>query len=259
MTGEHKQAAAQSPFVLVHGAWCGGWCWRGVAEILRNARRIVFTPTLSGLGERRHFMSKSLTLNSWVEELIEQFVAEELDDVILVGHSFGGRVVTGVADRIPDRIRRVIFLDSTLPESGKSLLDQLVERAGEKARAARIELTKSSNGLSLPPPAASYFGVSDPSKQAWVNRRLTPHPFSTNTSVLNFDSPIGGGNPVSYIKFTDPPFSVSGEAHAFADAQEGWDVRSTPTGHMGMVSAAEHVAAMLLSIADQTSASIQGR
>ncbi len=240
-----------APFVLLHGSWAGGWCWRQVADLLRSHGHSVFTPTMTGVGERRHQMSYHVTLDTWVDDVVELFEAEEITGAVLVGHSFGGRVVAGVADRLRDRIRRIIFLDCALPASGQSLLDQLGQVAGSEAVAARVAQTRHSHGMSLPPPSAQSLGVLDATQQAWVDRRLTPQPFGTNTSTLHFRTPIGAGLPITFIKFTDPIFPVSEKAHAFADAQSGWHIRSIPTGHMGMVSAAGPLADMLLAVAGQ--------
>ena len=118
------QTAGQT-FVLVHGAWHGGWCWSRVADRLRAAGHRVFTPTQTGLGERKHLLSKDITLDTFAKDIANVFEAEELSNVMLVGHSFGGLAISGVADTMPERIRHLVYLDSLMVEGGKSPFDSL--------------------------------------------------------------------------------------------------------------------------------------
>ena len=114
--------------VLVHGAWHGGWCWSRVADRLRSAGHRVFTPTQTGMGERRHLLSKDITLDTFTADIVNAIEAEELSDIILVGHSFGGNAISGVADTIPGRIRHLVYLDSLMVEGGKAPFDTLRRR-----------------------------------------------------------------------------------------------------------------------------------
>ena len=118
-----KAATTAQTFVLVHGAWHGGWCWSRVADRLRSAGHRVFTPTQTGLGERRHLLSKDITLDTFTADIVNAIEAEELSDIILVGHSFGGNAISGVADTIPGRIRHLVYLDSLMVEGGKAPFD----------------------------------------------------------------------------------------------------------------------------------------
>ena len=108
-------------FVLVHGAWHGGWCWHRVAEPLRQQGHQVFTPTLTGVGERAHLLAPTIDLVTHVRDVVAVIETEELDKIVLCGHSYGGMVITGVADRVPDRIKQIIYVDAFLPENGESL------------------------------------------------------------------------------------------------------------------------------------------
>ncbi len=225
------------PIVLVHGSWFGGWCWRRVEDRLRAQGFRVFSPTMTGVGERRHLLGPDITLETWITDIVQVLEAEELQDVVLVGHSFGGRVVTAVADRVPDRVRSVVFLDSALAQSGQSLMDQL----GPEERAKRLASSEPSGGLSLPPLTALQLGVIDPQDQAWVDRRVTPQPLGTNTSPLTYRGAIGAGRPVTFVEFTDPSFLVSARAAAFARSNPGWEVTTVPTGHCGMITAPDDV------------------
>jgi pimeloyl-ACP methyl ester carboxylesterase len=151
------QTAGQT-FVLVHGAWHGGWCWSRVADRLRAAGHRVFAPTQTGLGERKHLLSKEITLDIFTRDIANVIEAEELTNIVLVGHSFGGLVISGVADAMPERIRHLVYLDSLVVEGGKSPFDSLPP---EVASARKKAAEESSGGLSLPPPPPSAFGVSD--------------------------------------------------------------------------------------------------
>ena len=108
-------------FVLVHGAWHGGWCWVRVAERLRRDGHFVVTPTLTGLGERAHLLNRDINLDTHITDIVAVLEAEELQDVVLCGHSYGGCVITGVADRVAERLRAVVYLDAFIPEDGQSL------------------------------------------------------------------------------------------------------------------------------------------
>lgn len=245
-TSRRRSAKAPRTFVLVHGSWLGGWCWRRVADFLHSAGHLVFTPTMTGVGERAHLLNAGITLDTWVRDVTMLIEAEELNDVVLVGHSFGGRVVTGVADRIKERVRQVIFLDSALALSGQSLLDQL----SPAARAARVASAQSTGGLGIPPPSALSLGVLDPADQAWVDRRMTPQPFGTNANGIAYTGPIGNGLPVTFVAFTDPVYPASERAVAFAKSQKGWALEELATGHMAMISAAAPLAKLINRLAE---------
>ena len=108
-------------YVLVHGAWHGGWCWERLREQLPGAR--VYTPTLTGLGERADLLSPAVSLRNHIDDVVQVLEGEDLRDVVLVGHSYAGMVVTGVAARVPDRLARLVYLDAVVPKDGQSLFD----------------------------------------------------------------------------------------------------------------------------------------
>src|SRR5262249_21093481 len=122
---QKAHAAGRGTFVLVHGAFHGGWCWSRVAEPLRAAGHRVFTPTLTGLGERSSSINPSIELNTFTDDVAQVLEFEELTDVILVGHSFAGWPISGVADRMPDRLRHLVYLDAAIPKSGVSVFDEI--------------------------------------------------------------------------------------------------------------------------------------
>ncbi|MCX5044199.1 alpha/beta hydrolase [Aldersonia sp. NBC_00410] len=163
-------------YVLVHGGGHGGWCYQRVAALLRNAGHDVYTPTLSGLGERAHLLSAAIDLDTHIADIGAVLHYEDLRDVILVGHSYGGMVVTGAADRAPDRIANLVYLDAATPLNGQSLVDV----AGPVMLAART-MSRVEDGVELvlhpSPEAGLFYGVSDPADLEWMAERLTPHPW----------------------------------------------------------------------------------
>lgn len=174
------------PYVLVHGAWHGSWCWGKVAERLRAAGHRVFTPTLTGLGDRAHLIAPNVGLATHVEDVISTLEMEDLSDVVLVGHSFGSAVISGVADAQGHRIRRLVFLNSFLVQSGQSPFSHLPPEMVAARKAGAIKMTSVfGETLAMPPPPPSVFGITDASDAAWVASRLKPHPIKTYEDTQN--------------------------------------------------------------------------
>jgi pimeloyl-ACP methyl ester carboxylesterase len=240
-----KAETTPQTFVLVHGAWHGGWCWSRVADRLRTAGHQVFTPTQTGLGERKHLLSKDITLDTFTTDIGNVIEAEELSNVVLVGHSFGGLAISGVADTMPDRIRHLVYLDSLMVEGGKRPFDSLPP----DVVAARLKAAEeTSGGLSLPTPPPSAFGISDARDTEWVKRRLTPHPLGTYTSTLNIKGPVGNNLPRTYIACTNPAYAALERSHNWVKAQPGWRWAEIATGHDAMVMAPEELSRMLIGV-----------
>ena len=174
----------RSRFVLVHGTFHGGWCWQRVADRLRRAGSCVYTPTLAGLAERACELSAAIGLESHVADLASLLLDNDLYDVVLVGHSYGGMVVTGAADRCRERIRTLVYLDATIPVSGMSQ-DALRGRVGPRD-------VISVNGVAcLPVPRSPHpFGVDEEQERRWLEERLTPHPLRTKTDPLILSGPL---------------------------------------------------------------------
>src|ERR1700704_6398122 len=128
------QASKSNPvrkptIVIVHGAWGGSWAWRKVDAMLREKGFNVYRPQLTGLGERVHLSRPDIGLSTHIDDVVNTILFEDLHDIILVGHSYGGMVITGVADRVPDRIRRLVYLDAFVPNDGESLVSAVGSRA----------------------------------------------------------------------------------------------------------------------------------
>lgn len=232
-------------FVLVHGAWHGGWCWRDVADLLRRRGHDVTTPTQTGLGERRHLVSEAVDFDTFVEDIRNHLLFEDLRNVVLVGHSFGASVIAAVADRGRERLRRLVFLDGFLPESGRSILDQ---RSAEIAEARIRSARESSGGLTMPVPDAAAFGLSDPRQLRRVSENLTPHPLRTYTSKIRLDAILGNSLPCDYIVCTDPRYP--GTDWSINTARRlGWPIHRLPCGHDAMIEAPVPTADLLERIA----------
>jgi pimeloyl-ACP methyl ester carboxylesterase len=233
-------------FVLLHGAFHGGWCWRAVTQPLRARGHTVFTPTLTGLGERRHLLSNDVDVGLWVADLVGVIEAEELQDVILVGHSFAGLLISGVADRLATRLRRLVYLDASIAVSGTPMRDDILPDIWAARMAAAFDV----GGVRcVASPKASFFGVTDPALAEWVERRLTPMPVRAYETAIDLAHPVGNGVPATYIECTAPRFPVATRSVALARAL-GWPVLEFPAAHDAMVTAPEELARVLAGLAD---------
>jgi pimeloyl-ACP methyl ester carboxylesterase len=241
------QRGGSKTFVLVHGAWHGGWCWRDVAGALRAQGHRVFTPTQTGLGERRHLLSRDVTLDVFVDDVANLFEAEELRDAVLVGHSFGGSAISGVADRMPEAVRHLVYLDSLMIAPGQSPFGTL---PAEVVAARRKLVAEQGGGIAVPAQQPSAFGIPEGNPGAeWVRRRLTPHPAGTYESPLRLKNPVGNGRPRTYIACTAPVYGPLEASRRWVKRQSGWNWQEIATGHDAMVTAPVELARMLLAIA----------
>jgi pimeloyl-ACP methyl ester carboxylesterase len=164
------------PFVLVHGGRHGGWCWQRVARILRRAGHEVHVLTMTGLGERSHLLRPDIGLDVHVCDLVAMMHFEDVNDAVVVGHSYGGMVVSGAMEGIADRVRRLVFLDAPMPHSGESFFAMI---GPESAAMLTSMAIPEGDGWVLPPSDASMYGITDPDDLAWANARLTAQPLAT--------------------------------------------------------------------------------
>jgi pimeloyl-ACP methyl ester carboxylesterase len=169
---QHRENEKRT-FVLVHGGWCGGWLWRDVAPALQKLGHVVTTPTLTGLGERRHLLNETTTLSTHIEDIVAHIEMEGFQDVTLVSQSYGGMVATGVLSRIPEKIRSMIYLDAFVPEDGESLIDFF-----SPEHAAKYEVFRTEN-KPVAPLRLSFLGVTDPRLIDFVEPKLVNHPWRT--------------------------------------------------------------------------------
>ncbi|HWE79408.1 MAG TPA: alpha/beta hydrolase [Pseudolabrys sp.] len=166
-------------FVLVHGAWSGGWCYGKVAALLRARGHRVFTPTLTGQGERTHLLSAGVNLTTHINDVAGVFDYEGIEDAVLAGHSYGGMVVTGVADRIPARVAALVYLDAFLPENGQSLFDINIPVNTQRFVADAGDF----GGIAVPAPPAAFFNV-NAADAGRVDRLATPFPMAAMAERL---------------------------------------------------------------------------
>jgi pimeloyl-ACP methyl ester carboxylesterase len=235
-----------STFVLIHGAWHGGWCWKRVSPLLRVARHEVFTPTLTGLGEREHLMSQDIGLETHIQDVLNVLEFEDLRNVILVGHSYAGMVITGVADRAAERIAHLVYLDAFVPEDGKSLGDY---QPSEFFQMFRDKTRAEGAGFKLPcviPPEA--FGITNEQDLAWLRPRLRPHPFQTKLDAIRLTNPSSAHIPRTYIYCNNPAVGVFDQFANRFKHDPAWRYAELATGHDAMVTAADDLAALLLQL-----------
>jgi pimeloyl-ACP methyl ester carboxylesterase len=234
-------------YVLVHGGAHGGWCWQKVTPLLRSEGHDVFTPTLTGLGERAHLLDARIDLALHIADVVAVLTYEDLTDVILVGHSYGGMVITGVADRALDRVGQLVYLDGALPRSGESLAAMtptLMDAARSQGRVV--------NGVELvlwpEADAGRQYGVTDDADIAWMQHKLTPHPWKCFEQPLLLANEVAVSHiPRTNINCTETlrrrPPERAGRA---AEADRVWEI---DTGHDLMITEPKAVAEMVLRLA----------
>lgn len=238
-------------YLLVHGAWHGAWCWRRVVPLLTQAGHRVHAVTLTGVGERAHLLSPAIDLDTHITDIMAAMDAEEMDDVILVVHSYAGMLGTAVADRRPERLRHLVYLDAVLPEPGESWSST----HASATRNARIAAAQADPLFGFPAPDASVFGL-EAEDHAWVQRRQTPHPGKPYTQVLEFDPKRVASVPRTFINCTQPPLATIDISRlrmrdpAFWDGAwlRGSQVVEMATGHDPMVSDPKGLAGILLAL-----------
>lgn len=239
--------SAPTSIVLVHGSWHGAWCWRRVLPLLRAAGAEAHAVTLTGVGERAHLMSPAIGLPTHVQDVIGLIEAEELQRVVLVGHSYAGMVITGVADRLqrerPGVLAHLVYLDAALPYPG----DSWSSHHNAETKAARIAAAQPSGGLHFPPPDASVFGLEGADRD-WVNRRQTPQPFRLYQEPLDFDAGAVARLPRTFIDCTSPALATIAPARVRVRREPGWRLIEMATGHDPMVSDPQGLAGHLLTI-----------
>jgi pimeloyl-ACP methyl ester carboxylesterase len=234
-------------YVLVHGGGHGGWCYQRVARLLRAAGHEVHTPTMTGEGERAHLLSPAVDLNLQIDDIVAVLRYEDLRDVILVGHSYGGMVITGAADRAGGRVGKLVYLDAANPRNGQSLLDV----AGPIIEMARLSGTVE-DGIELVlhpgPGAGAFYGVTDPDDQAWMDSRLTAHPWQCfEQKLVLADEDAVWALPQYHIICTST-FATRDPALMERARGEGrlWQI---DTGHDLMITEPEAVTTALLEVA----------
>jgi pimeloyl-ACP methyl ester carboxylesterase len=239
-----------STYVLVHGAWHGGWCWKRVRRALQALGHEVFTPTLTGVADRAHLLSPRVNLETHIADVFNLIRWEELSDVVLCGHSYGGAVISGVADRIPDRIGALVYLDAFVLENGQSLHDTLPP----PMRDTQLEQAlHTGEGWKVPPIPAEAFQVNAQDLD-WVNRQCTVQPLATFQQPLRLTGEIARVKNVTFILATG--WSPSPFPHFYDLAKtRGWRTVTLECGHDVMLDLPDELTRELLAASARSSAS----
>lgn len=235
-----------STYVLVHGAWRGSWIWKRVRSKLQARGHEVFTPTLTGVGERSHLLSPQVNLETHIADVLNLIRWEELSDVVLCGHSYGGCVVTCAADRIPERISALAYVDAFVPENGQSLHDTLPP----EARDAQLEGARNvGEGWKTPPIPAEAFNVNSRDRD-WVDRQSTLHPLACFQQPLRLTGGFDRIGDITYILATGWNPSPFPQFYNKAKAR-GWKTLTLTCGHDVMLDQPEDLTQELLTISSQ--------
>ena len=231
-------------YVLIHGAWHGGWCWARVAPLLTAQGHAVYAPSLTGHGARRHLLAPSVGLTTHIDDVVGLLEEDELTQVILVGHSYGGMVITGVAAQAADRLSQLVYLDAFVPADGQSQFDLVPA----PLQARFLEDAKGSGqGWAIAPPPLERYGVTDADDLAWASANVTPQSLRTLTEAVRVGESVAH-IPRTYIACTafDGPFAPAVQR---ARTEPGWQYRELATGHDAMLTAPAELAEVLLELA----------
>ena len=219
-----------SDFVLVHGAWHGAWCWQRIVTPLWAAGHRAFAVTLTGSGERAHLLTRTISLQTHIADVVNVIEAEELRDAILVGHSYAGMLITGVADRLAQRLAHLVYVDAVVPHPGESWSSS----HSDETRAQRRQAIADTGTIPAPDPAV--FGLVG-ADHAWVARHQTPHPGGVYDEALHFDAKRLAALPKTFIDCTEPALATIAGSRLRVRSEPGWRVVEIATGHDAMVSA----------------------
>lgn len=235
-----------SDIVLVHGGWHGGWVWRAVEDRLRAKGHRVFSPTMTGLGERAHLAHPDITPETHVQDICGVLRFEDLHDVTLVGHSYGGFVIAGVASRMPERVSGLVYLDAFVPTaSGQSAFS-----VGSPERAA--EVRASMTGGFLVPPIGFERWAADPDTRAWLQAHVTPHPircFSEGPALTGAEARVARKMHILCTRHKPSPFWVFHERY---ENDADWRTAKLDCLHNAMVEMPDETAALIDQMTDPT-------
>lgn len=241
-------------FVLVHGAWHGGWCWRRVVQALATAGHRTYAVTLTGVGERAHLLSPAITLETHITDVINAIQMEEMNQVVLVVHSYAGMIGTALADRLSQRLHHLVYVDAVVPKPGESW----GSTHASATREIRMAAAQASPDFSFPPPDPSVYGLLAGDYE-WVKRRQTPHPGHTYDAVLNFDPQRVAAVPRTFVSCTQPALATLDAIRPRLADSKFWDgawqggggarVLELKTGHDPMISAPADLTRILLECA----------
>lgn len=232
-----------STYVLVHGAWHGGWCYSRTAKILRGQGHDVFTPTLTGVGERAHLAAKEINLSLHILDVCNVLKWERLSDIVLCGHSYGGMVITGVADAMPERIRSLVYLDAFVPEDGRGAWDYVAE-----ARKPFYLDGAAKNGGRMAPAPAAAFKV-NPGDAAWVDEKCVPMAIACFLERIRLTGAVAKVPKRTYVYAEGWAPSSFTPFYEKLKSDPAWTVVTSRAGHDVMVDDPEGLARILVQAA----------
>ncbi len=224
-------------FVLVHGSCHGGWCWKKVIPLLSKDSHEVYTPTLTGLGERSHLVSRDIGLDTHILDIIQALEFENLNEVMLVGHSYGGLVIGGVAEKVPERISRLVYL----PQDNKSAFDII---PGLETIYKQRTLKEDGREWLVASYKPEEFGVTNPDDINWMNPRLSPMPWHTHDQPIRITNPKAKRLPISCTEFGNAQFKAQ-------KSQADWDYHELMKGHDVMITAPKKLVQLLETLKDK--------
>jgi pimeloyl-ACP methyl ester carboxylesterase len=237
-----QQSQSRRTYVLVHGAWHGGWCWRRVADLLEAKGHKVYAPSLTGVADRSHLLSKSITLDTHILDVANLMEWEDLQNVVLCGHSYGGWPISGVAEKQEKRIRSIIYLDAFLPNNGQKVLDT---NTPDRKKSVLEGIEKGE--LARPGPSAAAFFVNE-KDQAWVNAKMTAQPIGVSTQPLVLTGARDRITKKAYVRARKYPQPDFDRWYEQCKADASWKVFDLNCGHDAMIDAPSDVAEILMSM-----------
>ena len=224
-------------FVLVHGAWSGALIWRPIAQALRRAGHEVYTPTLTGIGERRHLLSREIDLGTHIRDVLGVIDYEDLTDIVLVGHSYGGMVVTGVADAVPEKIASLIYLDAFVPEDGQSLFGMLPTDRPHAAAPGEEWLT-------APLPVEAFGNVSQQVRDFWAQKGMS-QPTACFSQSVKLTGGIDRIRRKTYVYCNDPEPTTFTPFFEKLRSRSAWIVLTLPCTHFLQMDMPDELTALL--------------
>lgn len=248
--GGSATAIAQSKrrtFVLIHGSWHGGWCWKYVTDILEAKGHKVYAPSLTGLADRSHLLSMSVNLETHITDIVNLFKWEDIKDAVLVGHSYAGWPMSGAVEKVLPQVSSIVFVDAFMPENGERLLDITPERFRQPLLDA---IAKGQPGRAVP--TAESFKIVDKRNIDWVNAMMTPQPAAIAVQPIVLTGARDKVAKKTYIRAIDYPQPTFDKHLAKCKADNTWrtfEFKGSEAGHDIMVDAPQRLAEILMQVA----------
>ena len=233
-------------YVLVHGSWLGGWCWQRVTPLLTAAGHNVLAPSLTGLGDRTHVGHGVIDLDLHIKDISALLEWEDLTEVILVGHSYAGMVITAVGDRMPERVAHLFYVDAVVPEDSKAIVDLIPPEMAESIRAAAAA---NDDPTRMPPAPPEALGITDPADVAWVMAKSVGMPIATHEQLIQLTGTYKNVAKRTYVACTDPVLGGLEATAAAARDDPDCNYFEIATGHDPMITKPSELADILLASA----------